>query len=478
MSRNREAILAHETGDGFEFAARALPRRRLELWLAAVYGLAFLFAAYQSWQIFLRGGDAYRVGDWLINYSGGFVRRGLIGSFFLACGQAFPGGLLPLLLSLQLLCLGGLLWFGHRMLSAELERRRSLAIFALSPATVLFDALNPQAFRKELLGLVLFAWFCRDLQVGGPARERKIGLWMGLLTVLGPALILSHEAMVLLVPYWVTAAWLASARPRSHLPKIGASLSLSALSLVLVVWRKGDAEVVNTILGSLRGLIPDASLLHRGELGQGAIFALADSSSAAATRLGARVSAFGYGYAAKYVVIVALSAAALVPLRSEWAVGFRSTPVRAGWAAALIMTLVLCVVAKDWGRFIHLNVTALGLVLLLRSSQGAPLRHAPTFGFGPTQGWLLLAVLAVYSLTWRVPISEPSFDRGWIVQVMGIRRDFTRQGSSTVGSSEDGWNRRPARREFVAARPHLDPRTFASWPRAGRSLACHRPGCE
>ena len=47
-----------------------------------------IFAAFvilkRTFEIFLAGGHNWGVGEWLINYNGGFVRRGLIGQILLS----------------------------------------------------------------------------------------------------------------------------------------------------------------------------------------------------------------------------------------------------------------------------------------------------------------------------------------------------------------------------------------------------------
>jgi hypothetical protein len=141
--------------------------------LALAFLLAFVVSGFRALEIESKSGDAYRIGDWLVNYEGGFVRRGLLGQMLLWEGRSFPGTLLPLVLSIQVALYGMLLVWGYRLLSPHVQSRVSILLLGLSPASFLFEALNPQGFRKELLGLVLLAVFCHAVQ-----RERlRIAPW-------------------------------------------------------------------------------------------------------------------------------------------------------------------------------------------------------------------------------------------------------------------------------------------------------------
>lgn len=44
---------------------------------------------YYYFELIKYGFNAYKTGDWLINYYSGFVRRGLIGTFFLGISKLF-----------------------------------------------------------------------------------------------------------------------------------------------------------------------------------------------------------------------------------------------------------------------------------------------------------------------------------------------------------------------------------------------------
>ena len=376
--------------------------RRFPLFLVAcVYALALVASALQTFDVFQRGGDAYRVGDWLINYAGGFVRRGLFGHVLLAEGKLFPGTLLPLVLIIQLGLYANLLWLGFGLLKAHLPRRSTMLLLALSPATFLFESLNAQSFRKELLALVLLAGYCRAIQLSEQGSDRRVKRWLWSLSVAIPLLVLCHETSLLLIPYVFLATISFGWRSSFFKPSVVLTgLSLSAFLAAL--FNTGDQETVARIVASLDGLVPETSLSTQGR--HGAILALRYSSSDALVDLRSRIMSDDYDYPKKYGAILLLTGVGFFLNRDYLRPLLKAHLAKLVLLSAFFATVLLLSLAKDWGRFVYLNATALTLVLLTqpvmeRASSGAKNRTV-----------ILLSL--VYALSWRVPISKPSLELG------------------------------------------------------------------
>jgi len=380
--------------------------RRLQLTAAAVCLAALIAAALQTYTILNKGGDAYRVGDWLINYTGGFVRRGFLGQLLLFSGRLFPGTLLPLVLSIQLFLYGTLLWFGFHLAREHLDARSSTIFFLLSPATFLFEWLNPQSFRKELLALVLLAALCRQLQQANAYREKVVQKWLWGAAIVLPLLVLSHEASVLLLPY-VLLGVVNTGYRRSYLPATILMGILSLLAFAAATSHPGDKNTAQQILRSLENLIPEPSLSKHGH---GAILALRHSTSTAWEDLQARVVGHNFEYPKKYTIVLLLSS---IPF---WLNAIYVRDLLAKSTSRIILlitaaaTIVLCAVAKDWGRFIYLNATALTIVLLSSRPRPNPV--------SPGTNAILIAGVLIFATTWRVPVSRPSFEQGGLAQLL------------------------------------------------------------
>ena len=114
----------------------------------------FIGSSSYAYTIFTTGGGAYQTGDWLINYHGGFVRRGLFGSLFLG---VFNNSLFQLWSLFLIQFLLYLIVFGFFI--RHLFRSRSnwfLTSLICSPAGIAFSGWDKFAFgRKEVLGYVV-----------------------------------------------------------------------------------------------------------------------------------------------------------------------------------------------------------------------------------------------------------------------------------------------------------------------------------
>ena len=118
-----------------------------------------------------QGGHAYKSGDWLINYEGGYTGRGLFGQLALSVSDVLGVSILWTSFLMQ----AGL-YLLFVLFSLDIIRRVEssyLWVFALSPAFILFGFLDTDgAFRKELLGFASLILIVHSL-VSGRALKTK-----------------------------------------------------------------------------------------------------------------------------------------------------------------------------------------------------------------------------------------------------------------------------------------------------------------
>ena len=141
------------------------------------------------------------MGDWLINYRGGFVRRGLPGEIALRAGHLLHLSPMHIVLVLQVLTYVAMFYSVWRLL-ARTSWSAWVLVMVVSPATLAFQVLDPLAgLRKDeilLGGLGMLLVFLLDRKPSAP--------WPSLyLTVLGVGCVLSHEALIFFVPYLFAA---------------------------------------------------------------------------------------------------------------------------------------------------------------------------------------------------------------------------------------------------------------------------------
>jgi hypothetical protein len=115
---------------------------KITKWLEPTYfgvlllALSFVtgFFSYVD-SVALHGGSAYQTGDWLINYGGGFVKRGLFGQFLLTVSPSSTFGLVLLICIQAMLYLSIFSFFAYVLLSRKASWL--LTVLICSPAKYL-----------------------------------------------------------------------------------------------------------------------------------------------------------------------------------------------------------------------------------------------------------------------------------------------------------------------------------------------------
>lgn len=382
-------------------------------------GVAFLLVVFGTLKFAESGGDSWRVGDWLINYSGGFVRRGLFGALLhgLARGlQLAPMSTIYIVLWTQV----GL-WLAFVSASLFLLRRNlasgwwGAALVCACPATLWFEAYHQNGFRKELLGLVLlaFAAVWMNLRPTRAEATLRVATWASV------PIVLCHEANLVFLPFLFALAP-PEAMQRKAFFKLLLPLVLVVFAFALTVLVPSDQSTVEGIVDSWRGLVPGRSF---GEKGGGAIRALGGNTEAAIYGVLRRINSEKYDYMGKYgrAALFILSAFALqIGLWRKL-----SSSIRAVGLAVLgsLLTLSLMVVALDWGRILYMLASA-WMVVLLSQASGEPwpgenrllrfARNALALGAGAA------------TLAWSLPISSQDLDDGLVCRVTAEFRQLSR----------------------------------------------------
>ena len=322
------------------------------------------------------GIQPYRIGDWLINYQGGFVRRGLIGQLIYLISTNKPNTIW-IAYALQGIIYLVLSYFVLRLYFLQ-KRDRTWLLFLFSPAFIfLFPFYDSEGwFRKELLvylAYVLLLYGLRD----GLFRVRY--LWISL--SLYVCSVFSHEVASLTLIFFLYPLYQIVKQNPDQKRKIylfmGVYGIVSVAGIVLAVAFPGGLIAVEKICQSLtfRGLQP--------EICDGAIRYLAYGMNHGLQEVMLMVQTKNY-----LLIYPALLLIAMVPiaLTSWWhqriiflALGF-------------ISLLPLFFVATDWGRWIAIFTTLIFLSILFDST----LREIKTRSVS------LLAVIAYASL-WSIP---------------------------------------------------------------------------
>jgi hypothetical protein len=329
---------------------------------------------------------AWLLGDWIIDYSGGFIRRGLFGEF---TWQAHLLSGIDRTFLTQAIQISSYLGFTLFTFLLFLSRRESFPswLILLSPAVTFFPLATYGSFRKEILLLFLFSLF---LFVS--SRKGKVGDFSPLVMILGfPLVLLSHEGMFFFLPLLMLGLWL----ERTERGKGLRDQLLTQAAFVL------PALVTTAVLSAFSGGTAQGQLICARALESG----LPESvCNGAILWLGVPFETFGNQVAylvenAQYLQVYSLSA--LLASLPFWLVRFDRLSVAAIWVGVLgVMPLFL--LAADWGRWIYTFVGLLSLIVL-RFSNSINYKLESLNRLGPLTKKLATTAVIVYILCWNIP---------------------------------------------------------------------------
>lgn len=370
-------------------------------WLA-LYTCAFsFFAVLHAIRALITDGynNPWVIGDWLIDYSGGFVRRGLAGELARILASAFAFDRQDAIIWLQVLMLlafslstFALVFVGHGL-------PNKLLVLA-SPLFVSFAMDASGIFRKELALLALLfvlataTYFFRKLS--------KAAVVIVLISY--PMLLLSHEALFFIFPFVALFLVLIDSESTNPSP-IKVLLPLGVLSLsafLMAVLFNGSADQAHSICQSAVSSGADVSVCG------GSIEWLAHDTQFALTWVAGQVSQPGYLSAH----LLALFLGLLPLLTFNWPRQFK---LYVGLSS--IFYLAVFFLGSDWGRWIHLYLSMLSLFFLRFSHSRSPKTDLAPKSLTVSVG--LVVLVGVYQSSWSLKhCCSPSLDGG-LLEVFG-----------------------------------------------------------
>lgn len=288
------------------------------------------------------GGVTYRVGDWVINYAGGFVRRGLFGELLFALSP--PGqSTVWALAGFQLACYAVVLAYVASFLHRTGYAWPAIAL-ACGPAALPFVGWDVLAgWRKEIIcfaAVALLGWARRSLD-----RRVRVALIATAVALFGLAMF-SWEASVFAVPVMLFLLREPDGRVTLRGWPALTILGLGVVGGAAGVLARGDVDTADAVCESVvaRGLNPD--------LCPGAIAMLGQPLDQAVAEVMTRFPLY-------WTYLWLLPLALLPVLTTPW--------LRRNWpwfVATALLVLPLYVIGQDYGRWAHLLVVAPALAIM------------------------------------------------------------------------------------------------------------------
>ncbi len=384
-----------------------------KLELALLLFLVGAFAAFwfiaQKWAGMAH---AWAVGDWLISYESGFVRRGSIGTVIFGLNDVTGLSLTTLVLLFHLALyavLAGVI--GYFCLTKRLSFPVLLLI--VSPACLLFPILDVAGGggRKEMLHFALFGIWCVILCRARSLPWSLVAVFAGLVALATTA----HEMFLFLSAFY-SAAYAARSRQLGLQPSVlkmgaipAAALFLSGLIFIFGTGASVDApqELCQAIVE--RGL-PVSVCGGAVFYPSGLMVNLEDTW----TKI---VTTFGYIHFMPHLLLLSFLPLALVAADASE----EGRKVRSVLWPSIFAALPLFLMALDWGRWVHIIIVSSLLLMMLAApikteSQGAAILE-PRDIVRP----ISLTVTALcYMLFWSIPhCCTTQFSNNGLIRILG-----------------------------------------------------------
>ena len=338
------------------------PAARVLLYGAlAVLLLAFCVVIVHSYQTVFSGrADSFSVSEWLINYGGGFVRRGLGGALILQASQVAGVSPRTLLFAIMFVCYGVIFASTALMLWREPKVSYFDLLLAVSPFVTLFPLIHRVAGQRKEVLLLALAGVAGTTRVGRLDSFRKYLAWALALA----ALVGVHDGLVFFLPVFVV--YLKVLTPPEHPVGYRALLLLAPAAVVFLCGYLYSAHV------DIAAICDTMSRYEKGDWCTGPesthYFAAAWLKASATDGMHAVVTQFS----ANGVLALTLSGGALallpigIALRANSVAltrAIQDLPWRMSFVWLSLLALVpLFAVASDWNRWFYILASLLTFI--------------------------------------------------------------------------------------------------------------------
>lgn len=337
------------------------------------------------------GGNNWGIGEWLINYNGGLVRRGLVGQIILA-SELSGTALISLTVSIQL-SLYLVVWI--YLVKILIKNNFSWPFVALicSPLGICFIGWDQFVFiRKEFIGLasmIVLSYYIR----GRPSHKGFLTLFYILFTLA----IFSSEVNLVLFPGIIfLLTYKSDSRWKKFFSKQVFLLSCLVCSSILTsFFFKGDKNIAQSVCKEIiaSGLDPEKNC-------RGAVDVLGMSFSSMLSTLSS-----SYPVYFLYFVFLLISVMPLLVISSDKLTGLWILTIFAG-------TLPLYLIAWDYGRWIFIFIVEITICLSITVVR---VRNEAMFNSRSTP---------IYLLLWGSGHGGNPLENGWIGAIPTLIRKF------------------------------------------------------
>jgi hypothetical protein len=340
--------------------------------------------------------NGWCIEEWLINYQGGIIRRGFVGEIIykLALYTGFNPGIYAVLF--QAIFYALFFYFSYKIIKQQ-KNILPYGLLVFSPFIFLFQVANDGGgFRKEIIYFALMAALVWATYLENTIKFR-MAFYGGL--VLYPLIILSHEMLIVFLPY-LAAVYILSCRitrwDKVFIPFMVAFSIVTFLKIIQPELSLQQIEAIHVSLEKLNYPVEGGVLSY---LGKDAAYGF----EMVLTALREEDYLF-------YIAVLCAAMIAYYPVRGRLKTVFRNRSVLLLVLISTFGTLPLLAVAIDWGRFLYIHCVSLFFLLLVRQVavtgyDGDEKITALVNQWGRKK---IIVLLVLYSLLWNMsPSGHP-----------------------------------------------------------------------
>ena len=351
-------------------------------WLAALFALiaAYLFLVTGVQRF--AASSAWLTGDWLINYSEGFIRRGLIGE--VGRQLHYAAGIDPV--SVVVMCKA----FCYATMCASLlllAARRTIGLIEIAillcPALLPFEINDPMGSgRKEIVFLALFALYVVTDEFVPWTEKRPRHQWrFWYLLLILPLLTLVHEGLFFFFPFFFVYAWMKHDGLRREAVVFAVPYAAAACAMALSWIFRGSNGIAAAMCSSLTSMAVNPDVCG--------------GATAALERYDVQV---GLWDVQRYLLLGILTVGPLLWYGAQ-AISTRGRrPFLTGICLAALSTAPLYVMSEDWGRWLHVTGVLMFVTVFACKDNSI---HLPTRR--PAVAVPLLAAIGIFAFSWQMP---------------------------------------------------------------------------
>jgi len=360
--------------------------------LIAIVVITFLFQVVKFYS-FTLDLSVWQYGDWIINYQGGFVRRGLIGEILFKLYQITFINLDILILVFVTLIITLNSYFLIRSIKYIYKSYINVLIF-LSPGFFLYSMMNSEIIgRKDILITFILGFF---IFFEKKINSKNLFLLLNFSIVF---LILSHSAFLFYIPYLLFLYLLIKFKRKEKINffEVFFTSCLLFLLLVLIVFNQGTSFNVKEICNSARSFVSHNCTLF------GQVHWLTynfETYLSEKSRL--EINYFRYFFTYITSLLLVYFFLALKVYKSKF--NFNNSYLKKInplliFVLLFILTLPVFVLALDWGRYIFLSYSCSFFIFVYCIKENF-LSTNYELNF---KKHVFLAIIIFYSFLWTFP---------------------------------------------------------------------------